>query len=41
MLNIRAEQMHVFERDALRRFEDEMIDHSREFLAPALRGDRR
>ena len=31
MLNIRAEQMEVFERDALRRFEEEMISHSREF----------
>jgi hypothetical protein len=31
MLNIRPEQMKVFERDALRRFEEEMIAHSREF----------
>lgn len=31
MLVVRAEQMTVFEQEALRRFEDEMVLHSREF----------
>lgn len=31
MLVVRAEQMKVFEQDALRRFEDEMVAHSKEF----------
>jgi hypothetical protein len=37
MLTIRAEQMEVFERDGLRRFEDEMMSHSWEF-SPRLCG---
>jgi hypothetical protein len=35
MLQIRAEQMAVFEQAALRRFEDEMVAHSKDF-APTL-----
>ena len=31
MLQIRKEQMLVFEQDALRRFEDEMVVHSTDF----------
>ncbi len=31
MLIIRKEQMKAFENDALRRFEDEMVVHSKEF----------
>jgi hypothetical protein len=31
MLNIRPEQMAVFEKDGARRFEDEMLAHSKEF----------
>lgn len=31
MLVVRAEQMKIFEQDALRRFEDEMVVHSKDF----------
>jgi len=31
MLKIRPEQMKAFEADALRKFEDEMVEHSKEF----------
>jgi hypothetical protein len=31
MLNIRPEQMAIFEKDGARRFEDEMLAHSKEF----------